>query len=159
MSEQATSSQSMEGTSPAAGSEPGIVICVSSGLNRLWLAGLGSAAFVGEGASVMFRTLVHKGEEVEAKGKETTKGAREKVESAVSEIESHVRSVSDRVRSAIKSGEGLDILKRIGVPSREEVESLKQQLTQVIAKLDELSKAQHPAVPPKEPPKTEGSST
>lgn len=147
------STQTIEQSESAAGNETGVFVCVTSGIHRVWLAGLGGAALLGEGASEVFRTLVHKGEEVETKGKETTKPVREKAERAVAQIESQVRLVSDQVRAALKSGERphmSGVLQRLGVPSREEVEALKRQLTEVIAKLDELSKTQHtePVPPP-----------
>jgi poly(hydroxyalkanoate) granule-associated protein len=144
------STQTLQENPPSAGTDTGVVVCVTSGLHRVWLAGLGGAAFLGEGASEIFRTLVHKGEALETKGKEGTKAARERAEHAVAQIESQVRLVSDQVRAALQS-ERPDVpgvLKRLGVPSRDEVESLKKQLTEVIAKLDELSKTQHPETTP-----------
>ena len=101
--------------------------------NKVWLAGLGALASVGEEGGKLFDQLVKKGESFEpkvmsqvekAKGKfEVAKG---KAEKAWTKLEG---SIDDRVTAAIH---------RIGVPTRDEIKELSKRVAELTSKVEEL---------------------
>ncbi|WP_130931535.1 phasin family protein, partial [Pseudomonas sp. Sample_24] len=111
---------------------------VKSYARKVWLAGLGAYAKVGQEGSEYFQELVKAGQSVEKKGK---KVVAEKLEAANAEIDEAKSEVStfkgkvevqlDRVEKAFDTRVA-SALNRIGIPSKHDVETLS-------AKLDELT--------------------
>jgi poly(hydroxyalkanoate) granule-associated protein len=105
---------------------------------KIWLAGIGAYARVGQEGSDYFKELVKAGEGVEKQGKKLVD---EQVEAANSQFDSVKNSVTgvkekvevqfDKIEKAFDNRVA-SALNRIGIPSRQDVEALS-------AKLDELS--------------------
>lgn len=93
--------------------------------HRIWLAGLGALSAAEEEGSKLFGMLVERGERYEAKGRSKARQARAKASGTWEKIEA---GFDEKVASA---------LKRVGVPSRKEIEDLidrVDRLTQAVEK-------------------------
>lgn len=106
---------------------------------QVWLATLGAYATVGKQGAAYFKELVSEGQELETQGKELLSeqidSASSKVAQLRSGLKSRVNSATggrmDKVFDSIKKGRS-ELLGRVGIPSRSELQKLS-------AKLDELS--------------------
>ena len=101
--------------------------------NKVWLAGLGALATVGEEGGKLFEQLVKKGETFEPKvmsqvekAKDRFDEAKVKAEKAWTKIEG---SIDDRVTAAIH---------RIGVPTRDEIKELSKRVAELTSKVEDL---------------------
>jgi poly(hydroxyalkanoate) granule-associated protein len=101
--------------------------------NKVWLAGLGALATVGEEGGKMFDELVKKGKAFEPKVMSQVEMAKDKFEvakgkagKAWTKIEG---SIDDRVTAAIH---------RIGVPTRDEIKELSKRVADLTSKVEEL---------------------
>lgn len=94
--------------------------------HTVWLAGLGALATAGDEGSKLFKKLVERGKELEAKGKVEFGKAKEKVESRWEELE---KKIDEKVATA---------LHRFGVPTREEIRDLTRRVEELSAKLERL---------------------
>ena len=101
--------------------------------HKIWLAGLGAAAMAEQEGGKFFSNLVEKGGKVEKKSKkkvEQAKGAVAGVKTvAESYWETFGRAVDDRMTAVIH---------RIGVPTKEEIESLTQKVEALTVAVDKL---------------------
>ncbi|WP_022963652.1 phasin family protein [Halopseudomonas pelagia] len=106
---------------------------------QVWLATLGAYAKVGKEGAAYFKELVGEGQALENQGKELIS---EQVDSATSKVEQFTAELKSRVDSAtggrmqkvvgsLEKGRA-ELLGRVGIPSRSELQKLS-------AKLDELS--------------------
>lgn len=104
---------------------------------RIWLAGLGALATVGEEGGKLFESLVKKGEVYETKGKkqfgkqmarakEGLGEAREKAGDAWQKLE---RTLDKRITTT---------LHRVGVPTRDEIRTLSKRVADLTAKVEQL---------------------
>ena len=111
----------------------------------VWLAGLGALSRVEEEGSKVFRNLVERGEKFEDRG-------RKQIEAALGQLSEQQQKASGTLDDARKSISGVaesvertvsntvtDTLGRMGVPRREEVETLSNKVGQLSEKLDALS--------------------
>lgn len=113
--------------------------------HKVWLAGLGALSTVGEEGDRLFRELVEKGRTMEARGKEAG-GVREKVESRVKDVrgrvEERMRGARERVEKGFDSVWGAvddrvtDVLHKMGVPTRDEIQRLTRRVEELNAKID-----------------------
>ena len=101
--------------------------------NKVWLAGLGALASVGEEGGKLFDQLVKKGETFEPKvmsqvekAKDQFEVAKGKAGKAWTKLEG---SIDDRVTAAIH---------RIGVPTRDEIKELSKRVAELTSKVEEL---------------------
>ena len=101
--------------------------------HKIWLAGLGALAVAEEEGSKLFKSLVERGEDIESRGKEHVEKAKGAVNGvkvvAESYWETFERTIDDKISGVIKS---------IGVPSKDEIDSLSQrveELTKAVAKI------------------------
>lgn len=99
---------------------------------RIWLAGLGALAAAEEEGSKVFKNLVDRGEEFE-------KQARPKVRRTVKKASGKVKDVWDKV------GTGFDdrvagVLKRLGVPTRRDLDRLTSQVERLSIVVESLKK-------------------
>lgn len=107
---------------------------------EVWLAGLGALARVEEEGENIFRDLVKRGEDVEARG-------REQIEATMDRLMEQQRGATQAVSEAAQSVERTvsntltDTLGRMGMPTRSEVEELSGKVSQLSEKLDALSAA------------------
>jgi poly(hydroxyalkanoate) granule-associated protein len=119
---------------------------VKSYARKIWLAGLGAYAKVGQEGSEYFQELVKAGQTVESKGK---KVVAEKLEAANAEIDEAKNEVStfkdkvelqlDKVEKAFDSRVA-STLNRIGIPSKHDVETLSAKLDELTALLERVAR-------------------
>ena len=97
----------------------------------IWLAGLGALSSVEEQGNKIFKNLVEKGTELEKKGKEQIESVYGKAKEEFNKVEGKVsKSIEDTVS---------DVLDKIGVPSRDEVNTLISKVDALAGKVDELA--------------------
>ncbi|TBU97018.1 phasin family protein [Phytopseudomonas dryadis] len=105
---------------------------------KVWLAGLGMYVKVGQEGADYLRELIRIGEGVEQQGKTRVNEQVEAANSQLDSVKSSVFSVKDKVGAQLdRIEQAFDsrvagALNRIGIPSRQDIETLS-------AKLDELS--------------------
>ncbi|MFJ5237236.1 phasin family protein [Pseudomonas zeae] len=119
---------------------------VKSYARKIWLAGLGAYAKVGQEGSDYFQELIKAGQTVEKKGK---KAVTEKLEAANTEIDEAKSEVSsfkgrvevqlDKVEKAFDSRVA-SALNRIGIPSKHDVETLSAKLDELTALLERVAR-------------------
>ncbi len=119
---------------------------VKSYARKIWLAGLGAYARVGQEGSEYFQELIVAGQAVEKKGK---KAVTEKLEAANAEIDEAKGEVSsfkgrvevqlDKVEKAFDSRVA-SALNRIGIPSKHDVETLSAKLDELTALLERVAR-------------------
>ncbi|MHC8322801.1 phasin family protein [Pseudomonas sp. GB2N2] len=119
---------------------------VKSYARKIWLAGLGAYAKVGQEGSDYFQELIEAGQTVEKKGK---KVVAEKLEAANAEIDDAKSEVStfkgkvevqlDKVEKAFDSRVA-SALNRIGIPSKHDVETLSAKLDELTALLERVAR-------------------
>jgi poly(hydroxyalkanoate) granule-associated protein len=119
---------------------------VKSYARKIWLAGLGAYAKVGQEGSDYFQELIKAGQTVEKKGK---KAVTEKLEAANAEIDEAKGEVSsfkgrvevqlDKVEKAFDSRVA-STLNRIGIPSKHDVETLSAKLDELTALLERVAR-------------------
>ncbi|MEX5667676.1 phasin family protein [Pseudomonas neuropathica] len=119
---------------------------VKSYARKIWLAGLGAYAKVGQEGSEYFQELIKTGQTVEKKGK---KAVTEKLEAANAEIDEAKGEVSsfkgrvevqlDKVEKAFDSRVA-SALNRIGIPSKHDVETLSAKLDELTALLERVAR-------------------
>jgi len=119
---------------------------VKSYARKIWLAGLGAYARVGQEGSEYFQELIVAGQAVEKKGKEAVA---EKIEAANAEIDEAKTEVSsfkgkvevqlDKVERAFDSRVA-STLNRIGIPSKHDVETLSAKLDELTALLERVAR-------------------
>ncbi|MBN6773013.1 phasin family protein [Pseudomonas granadensis] len=119
---------------------------VRSYARKIWLAGLGAYAKVGQEGSEYFQELIEAGQVVEKKGK---KAVTEKLLAANVEIDEAATQVSsfkgrvevqlDKVEKAFDSRVA-SALNRIGIPSKHDVETLSAKLDELTALLERVAR-------------------
>ncbi len=115
---------------------------------KLWLAGLGLLASAEAGSKRLFQTLVERGEGYEPVSKERA-----------TQFKARVVEVKDRAKD--RAGSGIEklggtfddkvagTLKRLGVPSKDEVQQLSQRVQEMASKLEKLKPKTRPTKAPK----------
>ncbi|HSC83111.1 MAG TPA: phasin family protein [Pseudomonas sp.] len=123
---------------------------------KVWLAGLGAYAKAGQEGVDYFKELVKAGEGVEKQGK---KLVNEQVEAANSQIETQVASVKSSVKTSVSEVKGkVEVqlekiekafdgrvaagLNRLGIPSKQDVETLSAKLDELNALLERVARTQ-----------------
>ncbi|MGC5699982.1 phasin family protein [Pseudomonas sp. NFXW11] len=119
---------------------------VKSYARKIWLAGLGAYAKIGQEGSEYFQELIKEGQSVEKKGK---KVVTEQLEAANTQIDSVKGDVStfkgrvevqlDKVEKAFDSRVA-SALNRIGIPSKHDVETLSAKLDELTALLERVAR-------------------
>ena len=119
---------------------------VKSYARKIWLAGLGAYAKVGQEGSDYFQELIKAGQTVEKKGK---KAVTEKLEAANAEIDEakgEVRTFKGKVEVQLDKVEKAfdtrvaSALNRIGIPSKHDVETLSAKLDELTALLERVAR-------------------
>ena len=117
--------------------------------HKIWLAGLGAVAMAEQEGGKLFTNLVDKGSKVEKKSKEKVEKARGAVAGIKTVAESYWetfgRTVDDRMTAVIH---------RIGVPTKEEIETLTKKVEALTVAVDKLraKEAAAPTAAPKKKP-------
>ncbi|BBP68395.1 hypothetical protein PHLH6_03990 [Pseudomonas sp. Seg1] len=119
---------------------------VKSYARKIWLAGLGAYAKVGQEGSEYFQELIKAGQTVEKKGKkvvtEKLEAANAEIDDAKSEVSSFKGRVEvqlDKVEKAFDSRVA-SALNRIGIPSKHDVETLSAKLDELTALLERVAR-------------------
>ena len=134
------------------------VISVRESVQSVFLAGLGALSMAEEEGSKMFKKLVKKGEKVDLPGfgadrvrlirqklDETTEDATDAVKTRVSDARYVATETADRLEDRVSDAVA-QVMKRIGVPTREEVSELTASVERLTKHIDAL-KEQRAAAP------------
>jgi poly(hydroxyalkanoate) granule-associated protein len=113
----------------------------ANALRGVWYASLGLAAVLGEETGRFVGTLVKKGREIEPSVLEKGRKAGQGVSDAVEDVGGKLRGLADKVgRGAELADEKVAArLKRMGFPTKEEIEELKAKIDELAAKLEEAA--------------------
>jgi poly(hydroxyalkanoate) granule-associated protein len=120
----ATKSSASKSAAKAAGE-------VKETANKIWLAGLGALATVGDEGQKLFDTLVSRGEAMEDRGKEGVAGAKRmlgEAKQAASGAWQRLEGVIDDKVAAALNG--------VGVPTRDEIRSLSKRIAELTSKVE-----------------------
>ena len=131
---------------------------VKESVQNVFLAGLGALSMAEEEGSKLFKKLVKKGEKVDLPGfgadrvqmirrklDETTEDATDAVKSRVSDARYVATETADRLEDRVSDAVA-QVMKRIGVPTREEVSELTASVERLTKHIDAL-KEQRAAAP------------
>lgn len=111
----------------------------------VWLAGLGALSRVEEEGEKLFKNLVERGEQFEARGRKQIEASlntlSEQQKRATESVGTATKTFSDAAQSVERavSNTLTDTLGRVGMPTRDEVEELSNKVTTLSEKLDALS--------------------
>lgn len=113
---------------------------VTSGLTRgvrnAWLAGLGVLSVAGEASSQVFNALVEEGKSWEQTEREQTQSTAREVQSLREEGRRTVETVEELARDEMD-----EMLKRMGVPRRSDLDELQAEVDELIQKVERLSRS------------------
>ena len=101
--------------------------------HKIWLAGLGALAAAEEEGTRVFNSLVEKGENYESRGKEELAKVKDKVEGAFGKAESSWDKLGDAFDDKVAAA-----VKKLGVPSRDEITTLTKRVEELTLKVDQL---------------------
>ena len=93
---------------------------------EVWLAGLGALATAEEEGTTLFNKLVEQGEKLVERGEQMEEKGKQRIETVREDLTARKAEVSERIEKveADVSDSVMSALKRFGVPTRVEVESL-----------------------------------
>ena len=101
--------------------------------HKVWLAGLGAVAMAEQEGGKLFTNLVEKGQKLEKKGKDEV----EKAKGAVSGMKTVAESYWDTFGRTIDD-QVTAVIHRIGVPTKDEIETLTKKVEQLTVAVDNL---------------------
>jgi poly(hydroxyalkanoate) granule-associated protein len=105
---------------------------LKASVQKIWLAGLGALSAAEEGGSKLFQVLVERGQEFD-KGPVTK--AKKKVEDAVKKVRDQAGKTFENLDSSIE-GKIASTLKKMGVPTQDEVSKLAGRVERLEAMLE-----------------------
>ena len=124
----------------SAGSDLPGAMEMASGLARrarnMWLAGLGALSVAEEAGTQVFNALVEEGKSWEQERRKQTERTAQQVQNLTEEGTQAIEAVEERVRTEVN-----DALKQIGVPRRDDVQELRDQVDALSKKMDALADA------------------
>lgn len=106
---------------------------IKESVHKIWLAGLGALAAAEEEGAKVFNSLVERGEVYESRGKKELTKVKERVEGAIGKAESSWEKLGDSFDAKVAG-----TVERMGVPSREELETLTRRVEELTLKVDQL---------------------
>ncbi len=98
-----------------------------SSTRQVWLAGLGVLSTVEKETQSLFTELVERGKKVETRGKKSWNKTRKEIESTTDEI-------GEKLDSSVS-----EVLQRMGVPSRSQVEELTNRVEKLTGQVERLA--------------------
>ncbi len=111
--------------------------------HKVWLAGLGAVALAEDEGSKIFSDLVSKGKKLERRSKKQTQEQMEKAKGTVAGLkvvaESYWETFSRTVDDSVTT-----VVHRIGVPTKEEIETLTRKVEDLTAAVDNLRTKETP---------------
>ncbi len=114
---------------------------------QIWLAGLGAFARTQDEGGKFFETLVQEGQAVDARMKTTVDETIEPMKSGVETMKGKVGEIRERATGAWNKLEEVfqarvaRALRRLGVPSREDIQQLFEQVDLLSRNIQELTEA------------------
>lgn len=114
--------------------------------HKIWLAGLGAYAKVGQEGGEYFKELVKEGQLVENKGKKVVNEQLDAANTQLDQVKSNVSSVKGKVEVQLDKVEKAfdtrvaSALNRIGIPSKHDVETLSAKLDGLTALLERVAR-------------------
>jgi poly(hydroxyalkanoate) granule-associated protein len=136
-------------TSTQTGTEKNVQEEIKESVHRIWLAGLGALAAAEEEGGKIFSRLVDRGRDVEAKGKVEVDKMKVDAERFKAKAESTFETWGDKFDEKLTA-----TLRRLGVPTREEIRNLTQKVEELNAKIELLKPRVTPAGPTVVTPET-----
>jgi poly(hydroxyalkanoate) granule-associated protein len=123
--------------------------------HKIWLAGLGALRVAEEEGSKLFRNLVEKGEELQERSKDQLSGVRDTVRKAAGRAREEAGEAWGKVGSTVDE-QVSEALRRLGVPTRDEIAGLSRQVEQLTLAVERLrqqekKRAAKPAAAPAAP--------
>jgi len=122
---------------------------IKDSVHRIWLAGLGALSAAEEEGGKIFSRLVERGRDVEAKGKVEVDKVKVDAERFKAKAENAFEAWGDKVDEKLTA-----TLRRLGVPTREEIRNLTQKVEELNAKIEQLKPRVTPAGPSVVTPET-----
>ena len=119
---------------------------VKSYARKIWLAGLGAYAKVGQEGTEYFHELVKTGQTVEKKGKKVVAEQLEAANSQIDNVKDDVGSFKGRVEVQLDKVEKAfdarvaSALNRVGIASKHDVETLSAKLDELTALLERVAR-------------------
>ncbi|MVW90020.1 poly(3-hydroxyalkanoate) granule-associated protein PhaI [Pseudomonas sp. PB101] len=119
---------------------------VKSYARKIWLAGLGAYAKVGQEGADYFQELVKAGQTVEKKGKKVVAEKLEAANAEIDDVKSEVSTFKGKVEVQLDKVEKAfdtrvaSALNRIGIPSKHDVETLSAKLDELTALLERVAR-------------------
>lgn len=107
---------------------------IKDSARQIWLAGLGAYTKAEEDAGRIFERLVREGEELESKTREVVERQIKQVEDRVEEVKERATGTWDKLE-VIFDQRVSGALKRLGMPTREEMKALEQRVKDLEAAL------------------------
>ncbi|MFU8859218.1 MAG: phasin family protein [Cyclonatronaceae bacterium] len=106
---------------------------------EIWLAGLGALSAVEEEGSKFYNNLVDKGTEFEKRGKKQVDTIYKDINDRFKDLEKRITDTFGKAEDKVEDNMA-HLVKKMGVPSREEVKDLSSKVEKLMKKVDELSK-------------------
>ena len=126
--------------------QPAPVNEVKSYARKIWLAGLGAYAKVGQEGGEYFQELIKAGQSVEKKGKKVVTEQLEAANTQIDNVKGDVVSLKDRVEVQLDKVEKAfdtrvaSALNRVGIASKHDVETLSAKLDELTALLERVAR-------------------
>ena len=133
-----TSSSKKQAASSSLPSAMDVAQGLAETTRRMWLAGLGALSMAEEAGTSAFNALVDEGKSWEQARRERTDAVSKQVKRLADESADAASAVEDRVRTEIDNA-----LSRVGVPSRDDIDDLRDQVNDLHEKVDRLANALH----------------
>lgn len=114
---------------------------------QIWLAGLGAFARAQDEGGKFFETLVQEGQAVDAKMKKTADEKTEAMKGGIETMKGKVEEIRERATGAwnkleeVFQGRVARALRRLGVPTRDDIQQLFQQVDLLSQNIQELTQA------------------
>jgi poly(hydroxyalkanoate) granule-associated protein len=136
-------------TTTETGTEKNVQEELKESVHRIWLAGLGALATAEEEGGKIFSRLVDRGRDVESRGKVEVDKMKSDAERFKAKAESAFETWGDKFDEKLTA-----TLRRLGVPTREEIRNLTQKVEELNAKIETLKPRVTPAGPSVVTPET-----
>lgn len=107
---------------------------VKDSAQKIWLAGLGALTVAGEEGNKLFKTLVERGEKFESGSKVPTEG----IKNTAASVKGRATDIYNKMEDMINDQVGF-ALQRLGVPTRDEINTLSQQVDALRAAIEQLN--------------------
>lgn len=109
-------------------------------VHRIWLAGLGALATAEEEGGKIFSRLVDRGRDVESRGKVEVDKVKAEADRFKAKAESTFETWGDKFDEKLTA-----TLRRLGVPTRDEIRNLTHKVEELNAKIEQLKPRVTPA--------------